>query len=82
MAKQEARVARLKNDLKYAKALEINNSHFSTKELNAAKFGFCYALAPTDILYQMTCMSGRHDNIAEELERLIKSISEDGDTIT
>ena len=77
MAKQEARVARLKNDLKYAKALTINNPHFSKKELNAAKFGFCYALAPTDILYQITCMSGRHDNIAVEIENLITNIEKD-----
>ena len=77
MAKQEARVARLKEDLKYANALIINNPHFSKKELNAAKFGFCYALATTDILYQIACMAGRHDNIENELENLITSLESD-----
>lgn len=71
---QKERIKRLESDLSLAKNLVKNNSHWSEDELNAAKFGFCYALAKTDILYQLTCMSGRHGDIVGELSRLITNL--------
>tara|TARA_R110000737_G_C14624761_1_gene494634 strand:- start:48876 stop:49124 length:249 start_codon:yes stop_codon:yes gene_type:complete len=79
MAKQVERIARLQEDLNTARFLVKNNPHMSKKELNAAKFGFCYAKASSDILYQLACMSGRHDNIVEELENLVTRLNKDED---
>lgn len=68
------RIDRLRADLNTAEFLTKNNSHWSKKELDIALFGFCYAKASEDILYQLCCMSGRHDDIVNELKGLIKQL--------
>jgi len=79
MAKQQERIERLTEDLNTVKHLVKNNSQWNKKEMNIALFAFCYTKASSDIMYQLACMSGRHDDIVKELETLIESLKNQED---
>lgn len=71
---QTARIERLEQDLKTAKNLVENNTQWNKKQLGIALFGFCYGKAEEDIVYALACMSGRHNDIVNELTGLIESL--------